>query len=257
MDDLKSLDRPVAVVVRAAGTNCDAELCRAFELAGARVELVHIGRVIADRGVLDGADLIGLPGGFSYGDDVAAGRAMSVLVERHLRGGLDAAVDRGVPIIGICNGFQVLVQTGMLPGGELGRCLALDRNTSGRFVDRWVGMRVSHGGGNVWTRSLPEDGFELPMAHGEGRLVVGGGVGVDELCADRSVLRYTEDVNGSVDGIAGIGDGGGLVYGLMPHPERYVDVLHHPTRSGVEVGGETAGLAFFRSAVEHVVGAEV
>lgn len=248
-------DRPTAMVIRTAGTNCEAELVRAFELAGAQAELVHVRRLMEDPTALNDADLIGLPGGFSHGDDIAAGRAMSVLVERHLRGRLEEAVGRGVPVIGICNGFQVLVQTGLLPGGDLGRCLALDVNAGGRFVDRWVGMEVSGAERSVWTRGLPQVGFEYPMAHGEGRLVAIDAAVIDTIESDGAVLRYAENVNGSVANVAGLSDPSGLVFGLMPHPERFLTWRHHP--AGVGTGGETPGLAIFRSAVDHVVAAAV
>lgn len=254
--------KPTALVLRTAGTNCDVELCRAFERAGAHAELVHLSRLIEDQSALHRADLIGLPGGFSYGDDIAAGRAFSVLVERHLRSAFDDAVDRGVPVVGICNGFQVLVQTGMLPGGGHERCISLEMNANSRFIDRWVGMRVTSAETNVWTRSFQtqdfdQKGFEFPVAHGEGRIVVSRTVDPLALCEGRAVLQYTEDINGSVEQIAGLGDSGGLVFGLMPHPERYLDAMHHPMRSSVSVNNDTPGLAFFRSAVAHVLGITV
>ena len=248
-------DRPTALVIRTAGINCDAELVRAFELAGARAELVHVRRLMEDPGALDRADLVGLPGGFSHGDDIAAGRAMSVLVERHLRGRLEAAVGRGVPVIGICNGFQVLVQTGLLPGGDLGRSLALDVNTGGRFMDRWVGMEVSNAERSVWTKDLPAGGFEYPVAHGEGRLVASNEGVLGAIENSGAVLRYAEDINGSVGNVAGLSDPTGLVFGLMPHPERFVTWRHHPTGAGS--AEQTPGLAMFRSAVDHVVAAAV
>lgn len=272
-------DRPLALVIRTAGTNCDAEMCRAFELAGAMAELVHLDRLIAEPSRLDVAELIGFPGGFSYGDDIAAGRVFAVRVRERLYPALRDAARRGVPMIGACNGFQVLVQTGLLPGCEPDAwpdlapapACALAANDGGRFIDRWVRVAPEPGARCLWTRGLdafvaglgasPADVMRLPIAHGEGRFITASTAVLRQLEAGGQVaIRYAPDdnPNGSEAGIAGICDPSGRIFGLMPHPERYLSWLHHPYWTRLPPGvreGETPGLRIFRNAVEAVRGA--
>ncbi len=263
--------QPTTLIIRTAGTNCDRELAHAFELAGATTEKIHINRLIAEPGLIDRFDLIGVPGGFSYGDDIAAGRIFANRMKHRLMGPMQAAVRRGVPIIGICNGFQVLVKMGLLPEPEAGRqCATLADNTNGRFVDRWIGLRVPEDTVCIWTRGLTH--IELPIAHGEGRFVpesdqllaklkAGGQVAVRYApMNDRAGARpdgAAYNPNGSVDDIAGICDPSGVVFGLMPHPERFAHPTHHPmwTRLGEAFMNETPeGLRIIANAVEHVKG---
>jgi phosphoribosylformylglycinamidine synthase subunit PurQ / glutaminase len=292
-----------ALVIRTAGTNCDIELVRAFQLAGAEAQNLHLDRLVRDPALLDGFDLIGFPGGFSYGDDVASGRIFAMRVRERLYPALRRAIVRGCPMIGICNGFQVLVQVGLLPGPERGQAwpkdapptqkVALTENAQARFVDRWVGIVPEPNSCCLWTQGLekfarhpsapqeqstvssgpggpdvpPEDLLQLPVAHGEGRFVARSGEVVRLLEASgQIVLRYTDDCNGSMGRIAGICDASGLVFGLMPHPERYLDWNRHPywTRLPPRVRGgapgearETPGLRIFRNAVEAVTHAAV
>lgn len=291
---------PRALVIRAAGTNCDGELCRAFTLAGAEADLVHLERLIAEPSRLDRYELIGFPGGFSYGDDVASGRIFAVKVRERLWPALRAAVERGVPMIGVCNGFQVLVQVGLLPGPAKGtpwppahdapprQTVALTDNAGARFIDQWVRVAPEPGSVCVWTKGLGEekaqsakrkaqvptpdsglvaqdpahrsDVMMLPIAHGEGRFVTASPEVMREMEAGGQVaLRYLDNVNGSEGAIAGICDASGLIFGLMPHPDRYLDWTRHPfwTRlPGEVVGGaggpatETPGRRIFRNAVE-------
>jgi phosphoribosylformylglycinamidine synthase subunit PurQ / glutaminase len=265
---------PKALVIRAAGTNCDAELLRAFTLAGAEARLVHLDRVIQDPALLDEFDLIGFPGGFSYGDDIASGRIFAMRVRERLYPALRAAIERGCPIIGVCNGFQVLVQVGLLPGPGIGETWPQDRppaqsvslaeNAGARFVDRWVPVSVEARSVCVWTRGLASpasgasayaaDVMQLPVAHGEGRFVAATPQLLAELGnTGRIALRYTDNYNGSQGAVAGICDSSGLVFGLMPHPERYLDWNRHPywTRLPEDAkAGQTPGLRIFQNAVE-------
>ena len=147
--------RPTTLIIRTAGTNGDRELAHAFDQAGATPHTVHLNQLIADPTILDTADLIGFPGGFSYGDDIAAGRIFANRLRHHLLEPLRAAIRRGVPMIGICNGFQVLVKLGLLPEPEADRQLVtLAANTSGRFIDRWVRLVVPQDTVCMWTRGL-------------------------------------------------------------------------------------------------------
>lgn len=268
--------RPQALVLRAPGTNCDAEMCQAFEMAGAQVTLVHLDRLVAEPSVVERCDLIGFPGGFSYGDDIASGRIFAMRLREHLYPALRDAARRGVPMIGACNGFQVLVQVGLLPGPAVGvewpqesapkQICALAHNSGGRFIDRWCRVAANPASNCVWTQGLSErwgsgggvgggnDVMMLPIAHGEGRFVCDSQATLDSLVANNQVaLRYTENPNGSSADIAGICDVSGRIFGLMPHPERYLDWTRHPfwTRlSATEKTGETPGLMMFRNAVE-------
>ncbi|HBS28868.1 MAG TPA: phosphoribosylformylglycinamidine synthase [Phycisphaerales bacterium] len=259
---------PRCIVVRSAGTNCDGEMCRGFERAGASVELVHLDRLVAAPGLLDRSNLIGIAGGFSYGDDLGAGRVFAVKVRERLYPRLRAAAERGVPILGICNGFQILVQTGLLPGFEPGSwpvepappTTALAMNTVGRLIDDWP--RVEYDGSSpcIWTRGLGsedygEDARRLPLASGEGRFIAEPAV-LDALEASGQIpVRYVDNLNGSSRSIAGVCDPSGRVFGLMPHPDRYLDWTHHPywTRLGPEtLRGDPPGLRLFRNAVSAV-----
>jgi len=248
---------PTALILRTAGTNCDAELAHAFELAGARAETVHLNELIADPRRLEQCDLLGFPGGFSYGDDIAAGRIFASRLQHRLFEPLMAAINRGVGVIGICNGFQVLVKLGLLPDPQMGQqTLSLTHNTSGRFVDRWGTLRVDPDSPCLWTRGLPGS-IDLPVAHGEGRLT-GSAQELNRLGEHRQIpLHYApnDNPNGSVADIAGICDTTGRVLGLMPHPERHVSASQHPawTRHDAIPPEPPAGLRFFQNAVEQVI----
>jgi phosphoribosylformylglycinamidine synthase I len=261
-----------ALVIRTAGTNCDAELVRALSLAGATPTLLHLDRLIADPARLEQFDIICFPGGFSYGDDIASGRIFAMRVREKLYPALRDAARRGCPMIGVCNGFQVLVQVGLLPGPPPGQDwpeeapppqeASLAANSGGMFVDRWVRVAANAESPCIWTRGLADlfpaqhhDAvLRLPIAHGEGRFVVASDQVLDRLAHSAQIaLRYVDNPNGSTADIAGICDASGRIFGLMPHPERYLEWFNHPfwTRlPGALRSGPTVGLAIFRNAVE-------
>lgn len=260
--------KPTALVITAAGINCERELAQAFELAGAPARIVHLNALAGDPGLLERYDLIGLPGGFSYGDAVAAGRVAAALMRRRLYGALVRAVERGVPIIAPCNGFQIAVQMGLLPGPAPGEpwpdrpprpTVALCTNASARFVDRWCAVEVPAVTRCIWTQGLElEEGTALlPVAHGEGRFVSGEPALLERLARDGQIaVRYRADdnPNGSEGDVAGICDASGLILGLMPHPERYTRWTHHPhwTRlPGSTFARPPPGLRLFQAAVAH------
>ncbi|MBI1372298.1 MAG: phosphoribosylformylglycinamidine synthase I [Phycisphaera sp.] len=247
--------KPKTLILRTAGTNCDEELAHAFRLAGSDTDKVHLNTLIEQPAMLDGFDMLGLPGGFSYGDDIAAGRIFANRLRHRLYDALRTFVAAGKPVIGICNGFQLMVKAGLLPAFELPegappkQVVTLTDNAKPRFVDRWVGLRVDADTRCVWTAGLGE--FELPIAHGEGRFVADDDV-LNKLEEQGQVaLRYTDNPNGSLRDIAGLCDPTGLVFGLMPHPERFTHITNHP-RWTRETITSPAGLQMFRNAVAHV-----
>ncbi len=261
-------DSPRALVVTAPGTNCDGELTRAFAEAGARPESVLLSRLRREPSIVDRFDLIGLPGGFSYGDDAGAGRILAQLLRQDLYPAFADAIARGVPMIAPCNGFQIAVQAGLLPGPVQGQpwpteparpIVALAPNTQGRFRDDWTLVEIPADTRCVWTRGIvgvDAAACLLPSAHGEGRFVADESVVAKLVESGQVALRYAADrnFNGSIDRIAGICDASGLVLGLMPHPERYTRWTQHPTwtRLSPETrDGETLGLRMFRNAVRH------
>ena len=268
--------KPRTLILRTAGTNCDVETAYAFELAGATTQSIHVNQLLRDPGLLSSFQILAIPGGFSYGDDIAAGRILANQIAHHLGPALRQFVDAGRPVIGICNGFQVLVKTNLLPGevgGQTGQTCTLANNDCGRFVGRWVHV-ATRPGKCIWTKGLDADFFELPVAHGEGKFVPGaqsvrqalwdnGQVAMVYAKPDGSTAAgvFPDNPNGSVDDIAGVCDPTGVVFGLMPHPERYVDPTQHPawTRqrqaNALPVGG--LGLQVFRNAVSHVLDAGV
>lgn len=254
---------PQVTLIRTAGTNCDAELRHAFELCGAQVTVPHLSELLTEPAQLDAADIIALPGGFSYGDDIAAGRVFAHRLKLGLLPTLQSAVTRGTPILGICNGFQVLVKLGLLPDpAPATQTTTLAFNNHGRFTAKWVPVEVPENTACVWTQGLAIEGeFELPIAHAEGRFTAPDTV-LDQLETNGQIaLRYTQsgNPNGSARDIAGICDPSGLVFGLMPHPERFTDPGHHPAPQArpAMAGGDAPklkpiGLRIIEQAVDHI-----
>jgi phosphoribosylformylglycinamidine synthase subunit PurQ / glutaminase len=245
--------RPKTLILRSAGTNCDGETVYAFELAGADVELLHVNRLLEKPDLLNQFQILAIPGGFSYGDDIAAGKILANQLVHHLSDSLRRFIESGKLVIGICNGFQVLVKTDLLPGplgGKTGQTATLTNNDCGRLIDRWVKL-APRDSKCVWTAALTP--FELPIAHGEGKFVpLNEAVRKDLWDRGQVALVYDgENPNGSADAIAGVCDATGRVFGLMPHPERYVDPTQHPawTRRKRDRG---EGLPIFQNAVKAV-----
>ena len=242
---------PRALVLRAPGTNCDLETAHAFERAGGIARRVHV-RALAERpATADDCQILCIPGGFSYGDDIASGRIFALELRTRLADVLHAFRDRGGLVLGICNGFQVLLQTGLLLADADGsRQATLAHNTSGRFVDRWVGLRNA-GGPCVFLQGL--DALELPVAHAEGRFVTRSAADLARLdAAGQLPLRYASGTNpnGAEADVAGACDPTGRVFGLMPHPERFVTATQHPAWHGrLDPDQPGTGLAMFANAV--------
>ena len=247
--------KPRAMVLRAAGTNCDKESQHALELAGFSAERVHLFRVMERPGLLDEVQLLMIPGGFSYGDDVAAGKIFANQILHHLAEALNKFVADGKLILGVCNGFQVLLKSGLLPWGRADAAAAnqdatLAWNDCGSFVDRWVPLRAED---SKCIFLPPGERLMLPIAHGEGKFVTRDQAALEKIRSGGQVaVRYDGDnPNGSIDDIAGICDPTGRIFALMPHPEQFVDVTQHPTwtRGGVD---RADGLIVFRRAAEYL-----
>jgi phosphoribosylformylglycinamidine synthase I len=252
---------PRVLVLRAPGTNCDEETAAAWELAGARAETWHVGRLLEDPQALDRFQILTIPGGFSYGDDLGAGRILATRLGHALGDILRRFHDRGGLIAGICNGFQVLVRCSFLPGGSPPCPATLAHNDSGRFEARWIRLLPRPGLSPFVAFSEP---IELPVAHGEGKFLTAVPQAMESIdAAGQIVLKYADDQdrptqdypanpNGSSLAAAGVCDPSGRIFGLMPHPERFVGAIHHPrwTRLGSKLSQEEGqGLRIFKSAV--------
>ncbi len=246
-----------ALILRAPGTNCDMETAFAFEKAGAQVDLVHVEELIHGRVHLSNYEILVIPGGFTYGDDVSAGRILANELRLKLAQEIDRFVDDGRLTLGICNGFQVLVKAGLLPRpkGQNSQSLTLAGNDSGRFECRWIYLRANRSSPCIFTRGI--DLMYLPVAHGEGKVVVEAGA----LEESNVALYYSDETgnikagyphnpNGSTNNIAGICDATGRIFALMPHPERFIRWTQHPrwTREPPRDYGD--GFRIFLNAVE-------
>ena len=268
---------PKALVLRTAGTNCDRETVRALEEAGAETQRLHLNALAREPQLLSRAQIFVLAGGFSYGDSIAAGRVLGVLLRQRLFDALRGFIADGGHVLGICNGFQVLVELGLFqpdrPASE--RTLSLTDNVSARFECRWVTLRAEDSALGWLT---PGSLLPVPVAHAEGRLVVRDEETLAELRSKRQIAlsyvapdggraEYPDDPNGSVAGIAGLCDPTGRILGLMPHPERNITPWQHPrwTRMDAAAAGgggramreEGEGLAFFRGLVQAAGGVPI
>lgn len=246
---------PKVLIIRAAGTNCDKETEFAFARAGAKTDLQHINR-IKDKTDINDYQIMCIPGGFSYGDDLGAGKILSLEFICWFKDRIKSFIDKGGLILGICNGFQVLVKTGILPDLDFKQKVTLTDNDSARFEDRWVYLKVESE--SVWLKDLPKR-ISVPVAHGEGKFYAEVDI-LDKIESNGQVaLRYVDkslnlagypfNPNGSLNNIAGITDSTGRILGLMPHPERAV-FSHHLSFIGE---GEVSALGqkFFENSVNY------
>ena len=236
------MTRPIALVVSAPGTNRDHDVAYAISLAGAAPNRVALDVLIRRPARLLDAQMVIFAGGFSYADALGAGALAGLQIGQSLGDELRAFVSSGRPILGICNGFQMLVRSGLLPG-------SLTANEQGRFVCKWVTLDATGSGGSpksVWTAGIDEP-IECPVAHGEGRYVADL-----KTIGAHTALRYVDGTNpnGSDGDVAGVTDASGLILGLMPHPENHVLDRQHPRFLRGEHGGLARSL--FDSGVAHV-----
>ena len=246
------------LILRAPGTNCDAETTFAFEQAGAVVSSAHVNELVRREKRISDYQIMVFPGGFTYGDDISAGKILANEVRLKLGEDIQRFVEGGGLVLGICNGFQVLVKAGILPKpDDAGQKLTLSGNDSSRFECRWVYLNVDKQSPCVFTRGI--ESLYLPIAHGEGKVMAEAEV----LKGLKVVLRYADkngkpsadypyNPNGSADSIAGICDDSGRIFALMPHPERFLRWTQHPRwfREGKREWGD--GFGIFKNAVEWV-----
>ncbi len=260
------MSAPKVLILKTAGINCDGETAYAFESAGGNPDFVHINQLVSGDRRLKDYQILAVSGGSTYGDDIAAGKILANELKCKLFSELKDFINSGKLIIGICNGFQVLVKAGLLPGNDLFQQEAtLSNNDCGVFQDRWVYLKNTKAKDKmtkcVWTDGLPEVIY-LPIAHGEGKFIPKSeevlkrlsenGQIVFQYCSSRGDLgEYPVNPNGSVDSIAGICDISGRIFGLMPHPERHINSLQHPrwTREGLKRHGD--GFQIFLNAVNY------
>ncbi len=259
------MKKPRVIIIRTAGTNCDKETAFAFESAGAAADMVHINELTNRTRVLDDYHILALPGGFTYGDDIASGKILANELRYKLEVSLQKFVSAGKLIIGICNGFQILVKAGLLPNlsGDFSDIEAtLTLNNSNKFEDRWIYLqKPAHK--CIWTAGIDKV-ISLPVAHGEGKFIPRNKDVLSKLKKYGLIaLEYTDkggqsrdypyNPNGSIENIAGICDRTGRVFGLMPHPERHMSVYQNPywtKEYGKKSEREGDGLIIFKNGVQ-------
>jgi len=261
--------RPKALVLRGPGTNCEDETLRALRMGGADADLLRSDVAAREPGRLDGYGVLVFAGGFSYGDDLAAGRVWGASLRQHLGEALRAHVGRGGLVLGVCNGFQVLVESGIFEpdAAPHERSVALFANASGHYECRWVTLEAQESR-CTWLEAGAR--MPCPVAHGEGRFAVTDTAALERLrAAGQIALTYVDPAkdpgepagypanpNGAVGDVAGICDPTGRVLGLMPHPERNLDPWNHPTWTRMAPSrSEGEGLAFYRALVESAAAA--
>ena len=250
--------KPLFIIVSGDGINCERETAAALIQAGGNSKIVHINDLLENPKMLETAEGLAIPGGFSFGDELGSGQIMALKIRHKLGAAFFGMVEKKKPIIGICNGFQVLVKLGLLPfPAEEERRVALAANESGKFIDRWVSLDVNPKSVCLWTKDLPLSSLELPIRHGEGRIVFRRGE--EEAIYQTLVkqgqipLTYKEDVNGSHGRIAALTDPSGVVLGLMPHPEAFVSrATYRSPQQDAAVKGD--GLFVFENIIKYLGG---
>lgn len=248
----QKIRRPKVMVLSGYGLNCEEETKFAFESAGGEADIVHINDLILNPKMLEEYQILAFPGGFSYGDDTGSGKAYANKFKNHLGSELKEFLSRNTLLIGICNGFQIVTNLGILPG-------ALTNNKDGKYIDRWVDLEVV--GNSPWLKNIKK--ISLPIAHGEGKYVksnkevkVAFKYIKGEICDFQNLEK---NPNGSEGDIAGVLAYNGRVLGLMPHPERAMFYHHTPLWQSRKTGPERKksapkfgeGLLLFKNAIDY------
>ena len=242
--------QPKAIIIKTDGTNCDEEMRFAFNLAGAKAETVHLNEVFDVRKKLSDYQILGIPGGFSHGDDVMSGKILANELLNRAGDALRKFVSSDKLVIGVCNGFQVLVRTGLLPfGGKPSEDASLIVNSNASFMSQWEGLEIQDSK-CVFTRGMEGKKVEYPIAHGEGKFIVKSNEVLERLKKNKQIVFiYTNNPNGSIADIAGICNESGKIFGLMPHPERYtLPTQYYNWRRTKQ---EPQGLPIFQNAVKY------
>jgi len=264
-----------AIVITGYGTNCETEMAHACKLGGAeQVDIVHMSQLIHNEYSLDDYHFLNLPGGFLDGDDLGAGQAGAHRFKHvEIKGTGEKLFDQlqrfiraGKLVLGVCNGFQLMVKAGLLPGldGKYDeRLVSLTHNDSGRFEDRWVALQVDQDCPCVFTKGIEK--LYYPIRHGEGKFVAINDSLLERIKQEKLVavryadpetnlptMEYPKNPNGSPDGIAGICDPTGRLFGLMPHPEAFLHRTNHPRWTREELPEEGQGVVLFRNAVNFI-----
>lgn len=241
------MKKPNVCILKTDGTNCDMEMSNAFDEAGGDASIVHVNELRSGLKNLADYDILAIPGGFSYGDDIASGKVLANELNSYLHNQISDFVTAKKPILGICNGFQVLVRMGLLPFGLSDRQVAsLIDNESGHFECRWVELKPQK---SVCKFFQPDDfsfqSIAMQVAHGEGRFYANEEV-IEQIEKNKQVIfryssilgtkntKYPDNPNGSINDIAGICDPTGLIVGMMPHPERSI-CSFHPNRDKADI----------------------
>ncbi|MCX8014426.1 MAG: phosphoribosylformylglycinamidine synthase subunit PurQ [candidate division WOR-3 bacterium] len=249
-------------VLFTAGTNCDEETIQAFELAGAKAERILLSIFKKRKHLINNYHILCIPGGFTYGDYISAGKILANELKFILQEYLMKFINDGKLILGICNGFQVLVKAGILPGIPkyfTKQTVTLDVNDSNRFECRWIYLKANNQSPCIFTKEI-EDVFMLPVAHAEGKFVVDSKKTLNTIKENNLItLTYVDEKgkkagypynpNGSIENIAGICDITGRIFGLMPHPERFVSIYQHPAWHREKIN--PIGLKIFNNAIKY------
>jgi len=248
------------LVLSGYGINSEYESKYAVEKVGGSAEIVHINSIIENPKIMEEYNMLLIPGGFSFGDDLGSGKILASKMKYRLREPIEQFINSGNLVLGICNGFQVLVKMGLLPIPDFKQRVTITTNASAKFEDRWVFLKINKNSPCVFTKEV--DYLYLPVRHGEGRFLPENrstllNMHNDNLAALRYVdnngrenPEYTFNPNGSVDGIAGVCDRSGRIFGMMPHPEDFTIVQNCPlwTAGGIK---EAHGLRIFKNAVDY------
>lgn len=253
-----------SLVITGYGINCDKELAHAYELVGADVKIVHLKDILDGEVSIHDFHILNFPGGFSFGDDLGAGKALAQRI-KHARSGkfmneIKKFIRDGKYVLGVCNGFQVMVKLGLLPGMNDvydEQSVTLWVNDSGKFEDRWVHVKFDSKKSNPFLKGV--DRMYLPVRHGEGKLIYPEGCGIKPYIAGqycdasgKIAIDYPENPNGSFDSIAALSDSTGRVFGLMPHPEAHLYFYNNPQWTRMDKKSEEGeGLKIFRNVVNH------
>ena len=264
-----------ALILTGFGLNCDGETAHVFELAGAKAHKVHINALVSGKIKLEDFHILAFGGGFSWGDDHGAGVIQALKLKDHIGDDLLSFVAQGKLVIGICNGFQALVNLGLLPGFDsdyTSRSVSITFNDCGNFRDQWVHLAANLQSPCVFTKGIQM--ADYPVRHGEGKFIADQKV-IDTLLANNQVVfKYADsqgvpakgafplNPNGSMEDIAGICDPTGKIFGLMPHPEAYNHFTNHPDwtrkaqllkREGKTLDQEmTIGVRLFKNGVDYI-----